>query len=95
MVAWNIRGLGKKTKQDEVRNLIRQEGVQVCAILETKLKSSNIQKVGDKVFDGWNWISNMAYCDKGCIMLIGWNQSVVNVMVINMSKQSYCAKLKL
>ncbi|GKA19272.1 zinc knuckle CX2CX4HX4C containing protein [Tanacetum coccineum] len=35
-------------------------------ISETRLKSRKLQKACDRVFHGWEWDSNMMYCNKGC-----------------------------
>ncbi|GKC58135.1 hypothetical protein Tco_1085733, partial [Tanacetum coccineum] len=36
----------------------------VCAVLETRLCYANVNKVGDFVFNEWEWVSNMENCDK-------------------------------
>ena len=40
---WNIRGMGTSEKQKEVLNLIRDEKLKICAILETRLKANKLQ----------------------------------------------------
>ncbi|GKA12501.1 RNA-directed DNA polymerase, eukaryota, reverse transcriptase zinc-binding domain protein [Tanacetum coccineum] len=64
VAAWNIRGLSTKKKQKEVKKLILEENIQVCAVLETRLCYANVNKVGDFVFNEWEWVSNMENCDK-------------------------------
>ena len=50
IAAWNIRGLGKVSKQNEVRKLIRNENLCICAVLETHMKKDRIEKIGDRIF---------------------------------------------
>ncbi|KAL8535598.1 hypothetical protein ACS0TY_011287 [Phlomoides rotata] len=35
---FNIRGLGKRMKRNEIRGLIRSYGIEICCIQETKLE---------------------------------------------------------
>ncbi|GJS65046.1 RNA-directed DNA polymerase, eukaryota, reverse transcriptase zinc-binding domain protein [Tanacetum coccineum] len=35
----------------------------------------------------WEWQSNMKHCDKGCRIIVGWNNSIVNIVVIHSLKQ--------
>ncbi|GJT04720.1 RNA-directed DNA polymerase, eukaryota, reverse transcriptase zinc-binding domain protein [Tanacetum coccineum] len=65
IATWNIRGLGKLSKQNAVKNLMRDENLSVCAILETKLKGQKVSKIGTKVFGRWEWIDNANECSRG------------------------------
>ncbi|PWA94055.1 RNA-directed DNA polymerase, eukaryota, Reverse transcriptase zinc-binding domain protein [Artemisia annua] len=79
---WNIRGMGTSDKQKEVVNLINSENLSICAVLETRLKSSKLQKVCDKVFRNWEWDSNMQHCSKGCRIALGWNGDEVQQTLV-------------
>ena len=92
--SWNIRGLSTTDKQNEVRNFIENEKLSICAVLETHLKSQKLQKIGDKVFGVWEWVDNLRMCDKGCRILIGWNNERVNLSIIHMARQSVLCKVK-
>lgn len=35
IASWNIRGLNRLTKQNEVREVVRENGLSMCAILES------------------------------------------------------------
>ena len=85
---WNIRGLNTVEKQIEVKNLISREKLKVCAILETRLRSKKLQNTCDKVFQGWEWTSNMMCCTKGCRIALGWDDNEVSIQVLNKSSQS-------
>ncbi|GJR90431.1 RNA-directed DNA polymerase, eukaryota, reverse transcriptase zinc-binding domain protein [Tanacetum coccineum] len=55
----DVKGLSSSKKQKEVVNFIREEKLQVCAILGTHLKSKRIRKVYDRIYGRWNWLTNM------------------------------------
>lgn len=77
---WNIRGMSSSIKQDEVVNIIREERLNVCVILETHLNSKQLNKVCDRVFGNWEWFSNMRYSEKGCRIIVSWNPSHINII---------------
>ncbi|GJT80579.1 disease resistance TIR-NBS-LRR class family protein [Tanacetum coccineum] len=88
IATWNIRGLGKLSKQNVVRNLMRDENLSVCAILETRLKGQKVSKIGTKVFGRWEWIDNANECSRGCRIMVGWDNSRVHCMLIHASDQA-------
>ncbi|GJY16874.1 RNA-directed DNA polymerase, eukaryota, reverse transcriptase zinc-binding domain protein [Tanacetum coccineum] len=49
IASWNIRGMSTGNKQKEVRNLIRNENLQMCSIIETHIKANNIKEICEKV----------------------------------------------
>ncbi|GJR87831.1 RNA-directed DNA polymerase, eukaryota, reverse transcriptase zinc-binding domain protein [Tanacetum coccineum] len=57
-------------------------------ILETHIKPKRLDKVGDRIFENWEWYSNMMFCDKGCRIMIGLNIDNVNINLIHSVKQS-------
>ncbi|GJX81715.1 RNA-directed DNA polymerase, eukaryota, reverse transcriptase zinc-binding domain protein [Tanacetum coccineum] len=68
--------------------LIRDERIQICAVLETHVKAHKRQKVCDKTFSGWKWASNSVHSPNGRRIVVAWNDSMVNVMVMHSSRQS-------
>ncbi|PWA81906.1 RNA-directed DNA polymerase, eukaryota, Reverse transcriptase zinc-binding domain protein [Artemisia annua] len=88
LISWNIRSMNKLKKQKEIKRMIVEDSIQVCAILETHVKPHKLQKVCDKTFGSWSWISNVAHSMNGCRILVGWNSNVVNLMVLHSSKQT-------
>ncbi|GKC47082.1 RNA-directed DNA polymerase, eukaryota, reverse transcriptase zinc-binding domain protein [Tanacetum coccineum] len=77
-----------REKQNEVINIIRSEKLNVCAVLETRLKSKKLVKACDRVFQGWNWVSNMNECSKGCRIVVGWNEDDTSIQVIHQNSQA-------
>ena len=88
IASWNIRGLGKLTKQNEIKNLIRNENLSVCAILETHMKKDRISKVCDRIFGNWEWQHNLNMSIKGCRIIVGWNSEVTSCTLIHSTRQA-------
>ncbi|GJS13861.1 RNA-directed DNA polymerase, eukaryota, reverse transcriptase zinc-binding domain protein [Tanacetum coccineum] len=89
LIAEEIQGgINNELKQKDAMNLIRDEKVQLCALIETHLKTKSIDKVGIRVFGNWDWCSNVQQSPTCCRIMIGWNTNLVRVMVINMSNQA-------
>ena len=73
---WNIRGMNTSDKQNEVRNLMRNENLKIFIILETQLKNKKLIKNCEKVFVQWDWVHNMD-SPKGYRIVVGWNTNEV------------------
>lgn len=54
IVAWNIRSMNQLKKNNEVVQLIREEQLSVCAVLETHVKQKKLVDTANKVFRNWN-----------------------------------------
>ena len=87
ITTWNIRSMNKLKKQKEVKKLIAEEGIQVCAILETHVKPQKLTKVCEVAFENWSWISNVVHSQNGCRIVVSWDRDMVNVMLIHTSRQ--------
>ncbi|XP_022030984.1 uncharacterized protein LOC110931923 [Helianthus annuus] len=87
MAVWNIRGLNLTLKQREVQMLISEKRLKVCAILESHVSVSNLGRVCKNVFRSWDWTSNGACCSRGTRIIVGWDNSVVDLMVIDQTDQ--------
>ncbi|XP_022024451.1 uncharacterized protein LOC110924768 [Helianthus annuus] len=87
LAACNIRGLNRALKQKEVRQLIKGNHLQVCAILETHVNVSNVNNVCNKVYASWSWADNAAHCNKGTRIMLGWDVNLVDVMILAQSDQ--------
>ena len=85
---WNIRGMGTSDKHKEVMNFIESEKIKICAVLETRLKAKKLQGICDRMFNRWDWVSNMQCCSKGCRIVLGWNSDDVQIQVLNRTSQS-------
>ncbi|GJR91055.1 RNA-directed DNA polymerase, eukaryota, reverse transcriptase zinc-binding domain protein [Tanacetum coccineum] len=84
----NVTDVEGEFKQKELKKFIAEERIQVCAILETYLKTKSINKAYDYVFGSWRWISNVAHSHTSCRIVVGWNVDEVDVMVIQSCSQT-------
>ncbi|GKD75465.1 RNA-directed DNA polymerase, eukaryota, reverse transcriptase zinc-binding domain protein, partial [Tanacetum coccineum] len=42
----------------------------------------------------WKWSSNIRYCDKGCRIILGWNEDTLKVTIVHEAKQSLLCLIK-
>lgn len=85
--AWNIRGLNQIPKQTVVQEVVNENGLKVCALLESHVDISKLQSICANVFKGWMWTSNNQYSQGGTRIIVGWDPDSVDLMVINQSDQ--------
>nr|GEV59418.1 hypothetical protein [Tanacetum cinerariifolium] len=87
IASWNIRGLNFSPKQKQVRQVVYENKLSVCAILESHAHESKLEKLCSYVFNHWEWISNGSICSKGTRIIVGWNRNDVDVSVITHDDQ--------
>ncbi|KAJ9541722.1 hypothetical protein OSB04_028228 [Centaurea solstitialis] len=90
----SAKGLNALDKQQEVRSLISNYGVHVCAVLESHVKPDNLQPICDRIFRRWPWISNQALCNMGTRILVAWDNVVVDLMVLETHAQYINCELR-
>ncbi|GJY33129.1 hypothetical protein Tco_0417598, partial [Tanacetum coccineum] len=79
--------MNQSPKQNEVRHVISENNLCVCAILESYVASSRLDKLCSKVFKHWRWTSNSMLCVKGSRIILGWNLDIVDVVVVSLEDQ--------
>ncbi|KAJ9536637.1 hypothetical protein OSB04_un000186 [Centaurea solstitialis] len=79
---WNIWGLNAPDKQMEVSSFIRNNGIHLCAILETHVRAESLHSICDRTFGRWKWVSNCAQSEYGTRIIISWDVSCLDVMVL-------------
>ncbi|KAJ9536550.1 hypothetical protein OSB04_un000302 [Centaurea solstitialis] len=84
---WNIRGLNAPEKQQEVRSFIRNNGIQLCAVLESHVRLESLKNVCENTFGRWSWISNQAHSEYGTRIIVAWDISCLDVMVLEVHSQ--------
>ncbi|GKC62627.1 RNA-directed DNA polymerase, eukaryota, reverse transcriptase zinc-binding domain protein [Tanacetum coccineum] len=84
------KGTRKFMELNEVNGMegsvLNEDGYGFYAILETRLKCKKLQKTCDKVFQDWEWFSNMDVCNKWCRIVIGWD-SETNIQILHKTSQ--------
>lgn len=81
-MCWNIRGFNQPFKSKEVKNVIRNENIGLCSLLETHVAKQRETRIFNKMFRGWEWVSNAALCSRGCRIVIGWDPEKFEVTVL-------------
>ena len=87
IASWNIRGLNRSLKQKEVRQVVSDNFLNLCAIIESHVDVSNLFDTCKKICSTWDWTSNGNLCSKGTRIILGWNTEVVDVMVLSQTNQ--------
>nr|XP_043639688.1 uncharacterized protein LOC122610797 [Erigeron canadensis] len=87
IATWNIRGLNRPLKQKEVRQVVNENHLNVCAIIESHMDVSKLFDACKKICRNWDWTSNGGLCSKGTRIIVGWNSDLVDVMVLAQSNQ--------
>jgi len=55
---WNVRGLNDPLKIGEIRKLISSNNIQIIALVETRVKMHNFNKVSIKFGNCFQWVNN-------------------------------------
>ncbi|XP_048494360.1 uncharacterized protein LOC125494691 [Beta vulgaris subsp. vulgaris] len=100
-ITWNVRGMNDPFKIKEIKSFLYNHKVAVCALLETRVREQNANKVQGKFGKDWKWLNNYSHSARGRIW-IGWRPAWVNVtlthtqeqmMVCDIQDQSYKIKM--
>ncbi|MDV3166671.1 MAG: hypothetical protein Q8807_03390 ['Waltheria sp.' little leaf phytoplasma] len=96
---WNTRGFNDPIKQKEVVRRIRDLGVSMVCLVETRIKNSKMQSVLDRWFQGWEMLHNYAYAVNGRVWilwrdmdrveLVGASDQYITVKAVIASKLFY------
>lgn len=58
-MCWNTRGLNGPNKKKEVKLFCNEQQVGLVGILENKIKSNKLPQVAEKMFGGWEYVTNL------------------------------------
>ncbi|KAJ9535204.1 hypothetical protein OSB04_un001715 [Centaurea solstitialis] len=81
-------------KQDEVKNLIHLYNINICAIVETHVRLEALDQVCRCTFGRWSWVSNQVTCTYGTRIILAWDPSLFDVMVLDMNSQCLHAQVR-
>ncbi|GKC42509.1 zinc knuckle CX2CX4HX4C containing protein [Tanacetum coccineum] len=70
-------GLNRSPKQKEVRQVVNENNLSVCAILESHVDVATIYDTCKKVCSRWKWTSNGSLCSKGSRIILRWNDDLL------------------
>ncbi|KAL7616426.1 hypothetical protein Lser_V15G04034 [Lactuca serriola] len=80
-------GVNKVVRQKEVIDVIRDNNLGMCVVVESHVKVLNLKNVCSKTFGNWDWVSNNRYCEVGTRIIVGWDPKLFEVLVIAQSRQ--------
>ncbi|XP_071708475.1 uncharacterized protein [Rutidosis leptorrhynchoides] len=55
--------------------------------LQSHVSLDRLNSICNAVFPRWSWTSNNNVCYKGTRIILGWDSTIVNLMVVNVAKQ--------
>ena len=81
IASWNIRGFNLPLKHHAMQKFLRNKGVNVMAILETKLNTILVEDTMKRKFGDWNFSHNFASQNAGWILIL-WKYVKVTLSVL-------------
>lgn len=87
---WNVRGCNKPFKQKEIKLFLSKTKIDICALVETRVKIKNFKKVQQKNFRGWESLHNYNNAYNGRVWVC-WNpRKVVVVPIVSHAQGIHC-----
>ncbi|XP_019261589.1 PREDICTED: uncharacterized protein LOC109239475 [Nicotiana attenuata] len=86
VITWNVRGLNKTYKQNEVLEFIKGNNKAIIALVEHRVKEHKTNKVIKKIASGWKWTSNSSTRHKSRIWVI-WDPRIYTFEPVEVDEQ--------
>lgn len=86
IIAWNLRGLNKSSKQLEVVKTLHSHQIGLFGLLETKVKRHGLGLFYQLLSPNWCLTDNLHW-HKGGRIIVGWNQDVYRVDIVECTSQ--------
>lgn len=67
---WNIRGVNKRYKQKEVKNLLKNKKVDLVGIVETRVKAHKATQISANIASVWGKLHNYNSTENGRIWIL-------------------------
>ncbi|GKD03128.1 hypothetical protein Tco_1178102 [Tanacetum coccineum] len=71
-----------RVDDEDEEEVVNENNLSVCAILESHVDVAAVYDTCKKVCSRWKWTSNGSLCSKGSQIIIGWNDDLVDVMIM-------------
>lgn len=81
-------------KKREVREVIQDNGLKLCAIVESHVHSESLDVICSRTFGRWAWISNHLFSEHGTRIIIAWDLRMLDVMVMESHGQYMNCQVK-
>lgn len=86
ILSWNVRGLNSPNKQQAIKSYCNNIHCGFIALLETKVRQQNVERVYRNLFYGWGSYINNLHCHLGRVWLF-WNLQNYDVKILESSDQ--------
>ncbi|XP_060960884.1 uncharacterized protein LOC133031410 [Cannabis sativa] len=86
VISWNVRGINSQQKQLNVKQFIALQKADLVGLLETRVKSSKLGDLYQRMFQGWCFTTNLAW-HKGGRIIMAWNHLLFNITIIKCTSQ--------
>lgn len=83
----NVRGMNAPNKHKEVKILCNKVKAGIVGFVETKIQKNRIEKIADRLFGGWHYITNLESHYNGRLWLT-WRQHYYSVVPISINTQN-------
>ncbi|GKA27785.1 RNA-directed DNA polymerase, eukaryota, reverse transcriptase zinc-binding domain protein [Tanacetum coccineum] len=82
---------------DDIEGNAGGEGkkLHICVVLETHLKTKGFNRICDRVFRNWKWVSNVGFSPNSCRIVVGWNNNEIDIMVVHYNSQAIFCQVEL
>ncbi|KAL9240966.1 hypothetical protein vseg_015129 [Gypsophila vaccaria] len=91
---WNVRGLNCLAKQKEIKWFLQNNKVELFGLLETRFRSSNLNKVLANLDTEWSICTNYSHHPGGRIWML-WNPMIIQVLSLEIEAHAIHAKCQL
>jgi hypothetical protein len=92
VLVWNIRGLNKPLKQQEIKRSIRSKHVAIICLLETRVKEDNVLRIKDYICPSWMMVHNYDSHPLGRIWIC-WDPVIVSMDIVSSTEQVLTCKV--
>ncbi|GAV92707.1 Exo_endo_phos domain-containing protein/DUF4283 domain-containing protein/zf-CCHC_4 domain-containing protein, partial [Cephalotus follicularis] len=87
LAVWNVRGLNNPSKHREVAQFILSNKISLFALLETRLRESNVEHVVKSIRRNWHFCSNHNSSLSGRIVVM-WDASQIDFVFLFANEQA-------
>lgn len=84
IVTWIVMGLNKQARHIEINSYLSDFQVHVIAMLETRVKKTNADKIRNKLGNNSKYVDNYTDHENGGIQLM-WNHNEVDVKALHIA----------
>ena len=85
IASWNVRGLNRPNKQEDVKIFLQLNDVGLVGLIETKIRQQNATSIASSLLHGWQWANN---CDisNGRIW-VAWKPCAYHLTILERTDQ--------